>query len=115
VQQNYIIVGWSANEGQSWAQLAGKLTDAHLGAGFWDQGANLVNGGFIGMSAMAVAQSGGGASGLPAFSLFGATASAQGTPISGTTDMFVVNVPEPTTMALAGLGAAALVIFRRRK
>jgi hypothetical protein len=26
-----------------------------------------------------------------------------------------VNVPEPSTMALAGLGAAALLIFRRRK
>jgi len=30
-------------------------------------------------------------------------------------NMQFVNVPEPTTFALAGLGAAALVIFRRRK
>jgi hypothetical protein len=30
------------------------------------------------------------------------------------TDGFTVFVPEPTTFALAGLGAAALVIFRRR-
>jgi len=27
----------------------------------------------------------------------------------------VIAVPEPTSMALAGLGAAALLIFRRRK
>jgi hypothetical protein len=46
---------------------------------------------------------------------FGTGGTAQGTPITTPTDLFVVNIPEPTTMALAGLGAAALVIFRRRK
>lgn len=42
-----------------------------------------------------------------------------GTPASltglGTSSWFVGPVPEPSTMALAGLGAAALLIFRRRK
>jgi len=32
-----------------------------------------------------------------------------------TGDLVMMPVPEPTTMALAGLGAAALLIFRRRK
>jgi hypothetical protein len=32
-----------------------------------------------------------------------------------TTDLVMTTVPEPTTLALAGLGAAALLIFRRRK
>jgi len=30
-------------------------------------------------------------------------------------DLVLAPVPEPTTMALAGLGAAAMLIFRRRK
>jgi hypothetical protein len=33
----------------------------------------------------------------------------------GTTDLVMTAVPEPSTFALAGLGAAALLIFRRRK
>lgn len=33
----------------------------------------------------------------------------------GLTSFSLVPVPEPSTMALAGLGAAALLIFRRRK
>ena len=28
---------------------------------------------------------------------------------------YYIIIPEPTTLALAGLGAAALLIFRRRK
>jgi hypothetical protein len=36
-------------------------------------------------------------------------------PLTGLTSFNVYAVPEPATMALAGLGAAALLIFRRRK
>jgi len=49
-----------------------------------------------------------GTANLPSLSIFGG---AQGIP-SG---FNMVLVPEPTSMALAGLGAAALLIFRRRK
>jgi hypothetical protein len=46
---------------------------------------------------------------IPALNIFGGN----GVP---TTSAFVLyQVPEPATMALAGLGAAALLIFRRRK
>ena len=59
--------------------------------------------------------------------LYGASAIFQYTPptaaITGPTDFLMYNlgpisvglVPEPTTFALVGLGAAALLIFRRRK
>ena len=45
---------------------------------------------------------------LPNFNLFGGSGLTSGFNIP-------VAVPEPTSMALAGLGAAALLIFRRRK
>jgi len=122
VQQSFVVVGWSANEGTTWASVAAKLTDAHFtgtgnGAGYWDQGATLVSGGFLGVTVMGAAQSGGGSSGLPAFSLFGTGGSSQGTPIIGTTELYAIQTvitPEPTSMALAGLGIAAGMILRRR-
>jgi hypothetical protein len=36
-------------------------------------------------------------------------------PLTGLTSFGVAPIPEPTTFALAGLGAAALLLFRRRK
>jgi len=36
-------------------------------------------------------------------------------PLTGLTSITLNGVPEPSTFALAGLGAAALLIFRRRK
>jgi hypothetical protein len=38
-----------------------------------------------------------------------------GTPAGGWNGNLVLIVPEPTTIALGGLGAAALLLFRRRK
>lgn len=43
------------------------------------------------------------------------TAPATPVNLTGLTSFNLVAVPEPTTLALAGLGAAALLIFRRRK
>jgi len=63
--------------------------------------------GLFGISASASGVAGGGPNSLPPLVPFGGT----GIP-SGFT---VVATPEPTSMALAGLGAAALLIFRRRK
>lgn len=37
------------------------------------------------------------------------------TTMTGLTSFSIVSVPEPSSMALAGLGAASLLIFRRRK
>jgi hypothetical protein len=63
--------------------------------------------GAFGLSGIGTATAGGGTPPAPPGILFGAT---------GLTSGFnMTTVPEPTSMALAGLGAAALLIFRRRK
>jgi len=119
-QEAYIVVGWSANEGSSWATVSSELAGAVLGTNasgnlYWS-GGGLKSGGYVGATVIGNAESGGGPLSLPSFVLFGSAASGQGTPIIGSTELYLVSpVPEPTTFALAGLGAAAMLIFRRRK
>jgi hypothetical protein len=63
--------------------------------------------GVFGISASASGVAGGGPNSLPPLVPFGGTGIPSGFTLQPT--------PEPTSMALAGLGAAALLIFRRRK
>jgi len=89
---SFTVVGWSGNMGTTWASALSAYESGM--AGFW------------GSSGVAQVQLGGGA--IPAGNIFGANPGQ----ISGFTAGVV---PEPSTFALAGLGAAALMIFRRRK
>jgi hypothetical protein len=112
--QSFIVVGWSANEGTTWAQVSARLAGANFTGGEW-LGGSLVVGGFLGASTIQAGIAGDGGS-FPAFSLFGSASSAQGTPITTPTDLFVVvPVPEPATITLLGLAAGVLLIARRRK
>ena len=108
---NYIIlVGWSANLGTSWSAAQTALnTPATLAA--------LTTPAYFGISAVGAITT---LSTLtsPGANVFGA-ATAQGTPINGSlnTQLYLVPttpVPEPGTMALAALGGASLLLFRRR-
>ncbi len=96
---NYEVAGWSKSLGPTWqsAWLSGTFGTA----------------GFYGVSAVASGTAGGGSPvPAPAWNIFGGSGIAgfNLSPVGGTPP-----VPEPTSMALAGLGAAALLIFRRRK
>jgi hypothetical protein len=91
----YEVAGWSSSLGATWnpAWLLGNFTTP----------------GFFGISSSASGAAGGGNPPAPTLPLFG------GTGITSGFNLAPVGVPEPSSMALAGLGAAALLIFRRRK
>jgi hypothetical protein len=85
---NFIIRAWQSSSGAGdWAAARGGIT-------------------YLGTSGLGTALLGGGAIGTP--SAFGVSPGQIG-------GFNVVPVPEPSTMALAGLGAAGLLLFRRRK
>ncbi len=88
----YEIAGWASS----------------LGATFNPAWLTTPPNGFFGISGVGSGVAGGGPQSLPPLPVFGGTSGIQ----SGFT---LSQVPEPTSMALAGLGAAALLIFRRRK
>jgi hypothetical protein len=93
---NYEVAGWSASLGTTWS--AGWLTGNFGGKS-----------GYFTVSSPAAGTAGGGSPvPAPAWNLFG------GSGLTGF-NLAPAGVPEPTSMALAGLGAAALLIFRRRK
>jgi len=117
---SFVIVGWSASLGADWATVSAKLAGAQLTGGVWSGGglsAGLSANAFLGATSIGFKQAGGtiGTVTYPTPLLFASAADGQGQPITGPTDLFVIPVPEPTTFALAGLGAAAMLIFRRRK
>jgi len=105
---NYEIVGWSIDGGtySTYSQLTAALSNGLTGAG-------LAAGSYYGLSAEGNAEPGGGNPALPVWHLFGSSVFGQGTPVGG----FALNevVPEPATMALAALGGASLLLFRRKK
>jgi len=106
---SYEVAIWSSSLGaiwkSSWVNAAGTAPAA---ANTFSPAGN------FGLSAIGTGASGGlGVPATPPFSLFGGATGIQNgfnaAPVGGGV------VPEPTSMALAGLGAAALLIFRRRK
>lgn len=91
-----LVRGWSASLGTTWAQAT----------------ANWTTGTYIGSSSIApnfLMGGDGGAGAVPNSPIFGAGA----TQITQGFNLYAP-VPEPTSMVLAGLGAASLLLFRRR-
>lgn len=101
---DFMVVGWSANLGSNWNTVQLYIDSNYTGAA---PGAIYNVGNSIAGQAI-LAPAGG-----PYNPVMGsATVGLVGGFAMGS---YLTNVPEPTTFALAGLGATALVIFRRRK
>jgi hypothetical protein len=97
--QQFLVIGWSANIGSTWLAVQSYLTG----------GSSLV--GWVGQSAVsgAITPGSGGLS-TPAGLFGGAAPSLQGFILGE-----VSPIPEPGTLALAALGGASLLMFRRKK
>jgi len=102
---DFLVVGWSSTVGGTWAQAQA----------WWNNGLPEINEAVgvlynfgISSGGSQVLQPAGG----PYNAVMGPAANGQ---VGGFALGSYMVVPEPTTFALAGLGAAALVIFRRRK
>ncbi|MGA3284794.1 MAG: PEP-CTERM sorting domain-containing protein [Verrucomicrobiota bacterium] len=103
----YIVVGWSANLGTTWA-----IAEANLNNNSWQ---SLSTTPWFGTSAVAYQEAGGGTDALPAVSVWGSPAQSGLAGAGLTTGFQLLPVPEPSTMVLAGLGGLSLLLFRRRK
>src|SRR5882724_7236834 len=108
VTNNIILVGWSANLGTSWGTVSNELaTGSYIGI---LQG--LGQNGFFGVSAAGFIAPN---SADPGVTVFATAAGPQGLPINSLlTPLYLLPVPEPTTIALAGLSGLSLLMFRRR-
>jgi PEP-CTERM motif-containing protein len=97
-----LLVGWSSNLGSSWSTVSAEFNGGAAG-GAWNTS------GYFGYSGIAAITSGGaGTPASPPESIFGAG-------IQGFTLYAVSPTPEPTTLALAGLGGLSMLFLRRRK
>jgi hypothetical protein len=105
----YVVVGWSANEGTSWTTVANELSNG-----------TLVSGGWFGETAVLYNYAGGNGNNAPNVfspaSFTGLTGSGSGAGQSNPElTLLPIAVPEPTTIALAGLGGLSMLFLRRRK
>jgi hypothetical protein len=103
-----MLVGWSANLGTTWGAVSNVLNhwatlgSTVVGQAFFGESAT----GFINPLTTGTS---------PGAAVFGSP-NAQGTPIfSPNTQLYLLPVPEPATMALMGLGGLSLLLFRRSR
>jgi len=102
---NFLVIGWSVNiPGADLSQSGVGVSNAVVAVRNWFHS---LGAGLIGQSGIATILVGGGTT--PLSTLFGAVS---GSSIQG---FSLVPVPEPATFTLAGLGAATLLIVRRRR
>jgi hypothetical protein len=110
VTNSVMMAGWSANLGTTWTAAWNTIQN-------WaTQSAGVVGPAFFGLSNtgyIATLDN----STVPGVTVFGINPTAAGLPIQSlNTQLFQLSaVPEPGTLALAALGGASLLLFRRKK
>jgi len=104
-----VLVGWSANLGGSWAVASSNLVNWATAS------ANVAGTAYFGVSSFGTITSG---TAPPGPQLFGSGAgqinSGAAAPMQ-LDALAVASVPEPGTLALAAIGGASLLLFRRKK
>jgi hypothetical protein len=101
--ENDILVGWSANLGTTWASA---LADLQSDSGW-------VGTGYFGISALGNIT--GIASPGPGNAVFGTSPGQIAAQSPTQLELNQLAVPEPTSIALAAIGGASLLMFRRKK
>jgi hypothetical protein len=111
VTNNIMLVGWSANLGTSWATVSNELaTDSFYSVYFSSSYA------FFGESATGYINPFDGPGPGPGANIFGTAANITGLPINSlNTQLYLLPIPEPGTITLAGLGGLSLLLLRRRR
>ena len=110
----FMLVGWSANLGSTWAEVSTELGASWSAASILAETGVAYSSGnnyFFGVSPVAYTFSGSPAPGTPT-SIFGGNGLTAGITLDAVLPQIV---PEPSTIALAGLGGLAMLMFRRRK
>jgi hypothetical protein len=97
---DFIVRGWSKNAGATWAEALAFYNNAQPAQDMY-LGQSVIGNDLV---------LGGGA--IPVNGLFGVNAFQLNT---GFNMLLIPAIPEPSSMVLAGLGAASLLMFRRRK
>jgi hypothetical protein len=102
---NIMLVGWSANLGTLWTTVSNELATDN----FYFTSSEA----FFGESATGYLNP---FTSNPGANVFGTTANVSGLPINSlNTQLFILPIPEPSTIALAGLGGLSVLLLRRRK
>jgi len=103
----FVVIGWSANLGTTLAQAQAAYNAAVLAGGVSAAGS------FLGESAVSPAVQVGDGVSVPNPAIIAASGAVTGFTLGALP--VVSSVPEPGTMALAGLGGLSLLAFRRNK
>ena len=113
VTNSIVLVGWSTSLGTSWATVSAALNSPSTLAADYAANGNL----FIGFTTLTGYITPNPNTVSPGSVILGTSANAAGLPLGNSvlSTMYLIPVPEPTSLALAGLGGLSLLLFRRQR